>query len=169
MPEGVAKLADVMGRDAGRHADGDPGGPVGQQVGKAGRQYRRFGFLAVVGIAEIDGVLVDAFQQRPGDLGQPRFRITHGRRVIAIDVAEITLPFDQRITLGEFLGHPHHGVVNGDVSVGVVFTDDVADNPGAFLEPGLGVQLQHAHGVKQPPVHRLQTVADIGQRTRNDG
>ena len=67
------------------------------------RQDDRLALLAVIGRAEIDGVLVDAGQQRLRDLGQPRLGVAHGRGVIAVDVAEIALAFDQRVARGEIL------------------------------------------------------------------
>ncbi len=39
--QGGRQLAQVVGRDIGRHADGDAGGAVEQQVGQAGGQHRR--------------------------------------------------------------------------------------------------------------------------------
>ena len=158
-----------MGRDAGGHADGDACRAVGQQVGKVGRKDYGFRILAVVGIPEIDGVFVDSFQQGPSDFRQPGLGISHGGRIISVHVAEIALSVDQRITLSEFLGQPDKGVVDGGVPVGMVFADDVANHPRAFLEPRVGLQFQSAHGVKQPPVNRFQAVADVRQGTRYDG
>ena len=42
-----------------------------------------------------DGVLVDAIQQQPRDVGHARFGVTHGGGIIAVDVAEIALAVDQ--------------------------------------------------------------------------
>ena len=46
---------------------------------------------------EIDGVFVEVVEQRRGDAGQFGFGVTVGRRRVAIDRAEISLPIDQRI------------------------------------------------------------------------
>ena len=166
---GGADLAGVVRRDRGRHADGDAGRAVGQQVGKRAGQHDRLALLAIIGRAEIDRVLVDAGQQRARDLGQPRLGVAHGRGVIAVDVAEIALPFHQRIARGEILRQPHQRVVHRDVAVRVVLADHVADDAGALLEAGGRIEPQLMHGVDQPPVHRLQPVAHIRQRARHDG
>ena len=119
-----------MRRDAGRHADGDAGRAVGQQVGEGRRQDDRLLSCAVVGGAEVDGVLVDAVEQAPRRLGQPRLGVAHGRGVIAVDVAEVALAVDQRIALGEVLGQAHQRVVDRLVAVRVVLADHVADDRG---------------------------------------
>ena len=152
-----------------RHADGDAGGAVGQQVGKAARQDDRLLGRAVVVRAEVDRVLVDAGEQRLGDLGEARLGVTHGGGVIAVDIAEIALPFDQRIADGEFLGEAHQGVVDRLVAVRVILADHVADHARALLEGAVGVEPQLAHGVEQAAMHRLQPVAHIRQRARHDG
>ena len=169
VPKRIAQLDNVVGWDAGRHAHRDTGGAVGQQVREGGRQHDRFTFLAVIGFPEIDGILVDGFQKSHGDFGEAGLRIAHGRRVIAVDVAEVALPFDQRIADGEFLGQAHQGIVNGGIAVGMVFTDDVADHPGAFFEARRRVQFQLAHGEQQPPVYGFQAVPHIWQGARHNG
>ena len=92
-----AQFAQIVRRDRGRHADRDAVRAVGQQIGEGGRQHDRLFVLAVIGGAEIDRVLVQPFQQRLGDLGQAAFGVAHGGGVIAVDIAEIALAFDQRI------------------------------------------------------------------------
>ena len=49
------------------------------------------------------------------------------RRIITVDIAEIPLPLDQRITLREVLRQTHHRFVHRDVAMRMIFTDDVAD------------------------------------------
>ena len=158
-----------MGRDAGRHADGDARRAVGQEVGKAGRQDDRFFFLAIVGFAEVGGVLINAFKQRPGEFCQPRLGIAHGGGVIAVYAAEIALSVDQGIALREILGEADQCVVNGDVAVGMVFTNNIADHTGAFLEARMWLQLELAHRIEEPSLHRFQAVADVGQGAGHDG
>ena len=165
----VAQLLRVVRGDAGRHADGDARGAVGQQVREVGGQDDRLGVLAVEGSAEIDGLLVDALQQGGGRVRQPRLGVAVGGGVIAVDVAEVALAVDQRIALGEVLGEAHERVVDGLVAVRMELADDVADHAGAFLVGAVGVELQLAHGVQDAPVHGLEAVAHVGQRAAHDG
>ena len=107
--------------------------------------------------------------RRLRDLGQPRLGVAHGGRVIAVDVAEIALPVDQRIALREILREPHQRVVDRLVAVRMKLADDVADDARAFLERRAGIEPQLPHRVEQPPVHRLEAVARVRQRAMHDG
>jgi hypothetical protein len=53
-----------MRRNVGRHADGDTGRSVGEEIRKGAGKDDRLLLAAVIGLAEIDGVLVDAIQKR---------------------------------------------------------------------------------------------------------
>ena len=168
MQRGVAQLGGVVRRDRGGHAHRDARGAVGQQVREGTGQDDRLAFLAVVGLAEIDGVLVDAVEQKLGDGGEPRLGVAHRRGVIAVDIAKIALPLDERIAHREILGQTHHRVVDRLIAVGVELTHDVADDAGALLEAGIRIKLQKPHREEKPPVHGLQPVAHIRQRTVHD-
>jgi hypothetical protein len=169
MQKRVADLDDVVRRDIGRHADGDAGRAVGEQIGEGGGEDDRLLALAVVGVAEIDRVLVEPAQQIDRDGREPRFGVAHRRRVIAVDVPEIALPVDQRIALGEILRETHQRVVDRLVAVGMVFADHVADDARALLESGFGVEAQLLHRPEQAPMDGLQPVAHVGQRAGHDG
>ncbi len=133
----VAELGDIVRRDRGRHADRDAGRAVGEQVREGAGQDDRLLVLLVVGRAEVDRVLVDALEQQRRDLGHARFGVAHGGRVIAVDIAEIALPVDQRVAHREILRQAHQRVVDRLVAMRVELADDVADDAGAFLEaPG---------------------------------
>jgi len=99
----TAQLTDIVGRDRRRHADSDAMGTIGQQVREGGRQDHRLFSFFVIRCPKIDGVLVDTLEQQLCDVGQPCFGVAHGRRAIAVDIAEIALPVDQRIASGKFL------------------------------------------------------------------
>ena len=160
----VAELGGVVRRDRGRHPDRDALRAVGEKIGERARQHHRLVLRAVVGRPEIDRILVDAVEQEVRDLGQPRLGVAHGGGVIAVDIAEIPLPVDQRIALGEILREAHERVVHRLVAMRMELADDVADHARAFLERGAGVEPQLLHRVQEPPVHRLEPVARVRQR-----
>jgi hypothetical protein len=166
---GVAQLGDVVRRNRGRHPDRDPLRAVGEQIRKRPGQHHRLVFGTVVGRAEIDGVLLDAFEQEARDLGQPRLRVAHRRRIIAVDIAEVALPVDQRIALREILRQPYQRVIHRLVTVRMELANHVTDNARAFLECGARVQSQLPHRIDQPAMHGLKPVARIGKRTVHDG
>ena len=161
---GGANLGHVVRRDVGGHADGDPLGAVRQQVRESSRQHHRLLVLAVVSGAEVDRVLVEAVHQRLGDGGEPRLGVAHGGGAVAVDVAEVALPFDQRPAYRKVLGEPDQRLVDRSVAVRMIAADDVADDAGALLETGARSETKLPHRVQQTPVHRLQAVARVRQR-----
>ena len=146
-----------------------PEEPLASRLGKLAGQHRRLLLAPVVIGAEIDRVLVDAVEQRRGDLGQPRLGVAVGGRVIAVDIAEIALAVDQRIADGEVLGEARQRVVDRLVAVRMEIAHRVADDLGAFPELALGAEPQLLHGVEHAPMHGLQPVAHVGQRAVHDG
>ena len=131
------------------------------RFGKRARQDDRLGLAAVVGRAEIDGVLIDAVDQEPRHLGQARLRVAHRRRVIAVDVAEVALPVDQRIALREILRESHQRVINRLVAVRMEFADHVANDAGAFLEGSARIKAQLPHREQHASMHRLEAITRI--------
>ena len=165
---GVDQLAQVMGRDIGRHADGDTTGAVDQKVGKSRRKDRRLAGRIVVILLEIDGVLVDVLKKLVGRVGQAGFGISHGGGAIAVHGAEVALAIDERQAQGEFLRHAHHGIVDRRIAMGMIFTHDIAHHPGRFTERPVPVVAHLVHGMEDAPVHRLEPVAHIGKGARDD-
>jgi len=157
-----------MWRDAGRHADSDAGGAIRKEVGKAGRQNDRLAVVAVIGRAEIDGILVDPVEHRLRHGRQPALGVAHRRSVVAVEIAEIPLSVDQWVALREVLRQPDERVVNRQLAVRVELADHVADHPGAFLVARGRIETELLHRVQDPAVHGLQPVAHIGQRTGHD-
>ena len=122
-----------MRRDRGRHADRDAARAVGEQVGEQAGEDLGLFLLAIVGRAEVDRAFVEPGHQLHGGRGQPRLGVALGRGVIAVDVAEIALPVDQRVAQREILREPDHRVIDRLVAVRMIFADHVADDARAFL------------------------------------
>ena len=165
---GVDHLAQVMGRDVGRHADGDAAGAIDQQVGEAGRQNVRLDRQFVVVGMEIDGVLVDIVEQAFRRLGQTRLGVAHRRRRVAVHRSEIALPVDQRQAHGEVLRHADHGVVDRAVAVRMVFTHHVTDDTRRFLVGLVAVVAAFLHRIKDAAMYRFQAVTNVGERAADD-
>ena len=167
--QGIADLLQVVGRDVRRHPDGDSRGPVDQQVGKLGRQDFRLLVGRRIVRTVVDGLFADLAQQRLGDGGQPALGVPHGRRGIAVDRAEIAIALDQRVAQAERLGHPHQGVVDRLVAVGMVGLHHLTHHGRRLDVPAVRREVQvRPHRVQDAPLHRLQAVADIGQGSRGD-
>ena len=165
---GVDHLAQIVGRDVGRHADRNAARPVDQQVRELRRQDRRLlGRLVVVG-DEIDRLLVDVVEQRMGGMGEPRLGVAHGRRRVAIHRPVIALAVDQGQAHGEVLRHAHHGVVDRGVAVRVILAHHVADDAGRLAVGAVPVHPFLVHREQDPAMHRLQPVAHVGQCAAHD-
>ena len=169
MQQRRAQLIGVVRGNVGRHADGDAGRAVGEQVGERRRQHRRLHLAPVVVGAEVDRLLFEALEQIGGGRRDARFGVALGGRVIAVDVAEVALPVDQRVAHGEILRQTRQRVVDRLVAVRVIVAHRVADDLGALQEAAVRRQPQLVHGVEDAPVHGLQAVAHVGQRAVHDG
>ena len=161
-------LAQIMGRDIGGHADGDAAGAVHEQVGEARRQDRRLAGGLVVVRLEVDGVLVEVFQEFGRDPRKARLGVAHGGGLVAVHGAVVPLTVDQRQAHGEGLRHAHHGVVDRLAAVGVVVAHHVADDMRGFPVRAVPLVAVVAHRIEDAAVHRLEAVAHVGQRARHD-
>ena len=92
----LAHLAEVVGRDVGGHADGDPGAAVDEQLRDLGRQHDRLLGRAVVVGAEVDRPLLDLGEQLHRQRREARLGVAVGGRRIAVERAEVAVPVDQR-------------------------------------------------------------------------
>ena len=164
----VDDLRKVVGWNVRRHADGDPGGSVDEQIGESGRQDQRLGQRPVVVGPEIDGFLVDVGKQLIRDARHADLGVTHGRGIVAVDRAEVALAVDQRVADRKILHQTHDRVVDRGVAVRMVFADDVADDARRLLV-GLVVGVAEVvHRVQHAAMHRLEPVARIGQGPADD-
>ncbi len=164
----VDRLAQIVRRDVGRHADRDAARAVDQQVGEARRQDDRLLLLLVVVGTEVDGVVIEIVEQRQGDLLEPRLGVARGRRRIAVDRAEIALPVDERRAHGEILRHAHQRVVDRQIAVRMELAHRLADGARRFVVALVGGEFELVHRVENAPMHRLQPVAHVGQRAADD-
>ena len=165
---GVDDLAEVVRRDVRRHADGDAAGAVDEEVRVLRREHARLLELARVVRREVDRVLVEVVEERHRRLVEAGLGVAVGRRRVVVDRAEIALPVDQRQAHREVLRHAHERVVDREVAVRVVLAHHVADDAGRFLVRLVGREAVLEHRVEDAPVHRLQAVAGVRQRPRDD-
>ena len=164
----VDHFRQVVRRNVGCHTYRDTGRAVHQQVRNFGWHDVRNLFGAVVVIDEIHRFFFQVSHQLMGDFRHTDFRITHRRCGVAIDRTKVTLTIYQHVTQGEWLRHTNNGVVNGGITMRVVFTDYVTNDTGRFFIGFIPVVAQYVHGVKYATVNRLQAISDVRQRTANN-
>ena len=166
--DGVDDLPEVVRRDVRRHADGDAGGAVDEQVREARREDRGLAAGLVVVRLEVDRVGVDVAQQLGRNAREARLGVAHRRRGIVVDVPEVALALDERVAHRERLRQPDERVVDRGVAVRVVRAHDVADDARGLLERPVRLHAGLVHPVEDAPVHRLQPVPHIRQCARDD-
>ena len=137
-----------MRRNFRRHAYRDSVGAVDQQIRNARGKDVGLDFATVVVGVEVDGVFVDIFEQRRGNLRKLGFGVTVGRRRISVNRAEISLAENQRITHRPGLRQANQSVIHGEIAVWMVLAHDFADDAGAFARRPVGVQPHLLHCVK---------------------
>ena len=166
--DGVDDLAEVVRRHVRRHADGDAGRAVDEQVREARRQDGRLAPRLVVVRAEVDRVGVDVAEELRGDRRQAALRVAHRRRRVPVDVAEVALRVDERVAQRERLRHAHERVVDRRVAVRVEALHHLADDRRALHPRPVRLQPRLVHRVEHPAVHGLEPVAYIGEGARDD-
>ena len=166
---GVGHLAQVVRRDVGGHADGDPRGAVQQQVGQARRQEHRLLERAVEVGGPVDGAVRELPEQHVGVLGELRLGVAHGGEGLRVILrAPVALPVDERVAVGEGLRHEHHRLVAGAVAVRVELAQHVAHGARGLLRLVDRRQPELAHRIGDAPLHRLQSVPQERQRAVED-
>ena len=164
----VHHLVQVVRGNVGRHAHGDTGRAIDQQIGEFGRHDQRFFFAAVVVWTEINGFFVQVVEQFMRDFGQTDLGVAHGGGVVAVDRTKVTLPIHQHVAQGEVLRHADNGVIDRAVAVRVVFANDVTHDTRRLLIRTIPVVVQLVHREQHAAVNRLQAVAGVGEGTTDD-
>ena len=123
---------------------------------------------AVVVRAEVDGFLIQVFEQLLRDFGHADFCIAHCGRVIAIHGAKVTLSIDEHVTQGKVLRHAHNRVIHRRITMRMVFADHVADDASGFFIWLVVIIGKLVHRVQHTAMHWFQAVPHIGQRPTND-
>ena len=160
--QSINNFTQVVGRNVGRHADGDSGRTIDQKLGNSGRQNGGFLLGAVEVVNEIDGFGFNILQQRMSrQRGQTRLGVSHSSGRVIIHRPKVPVAINQRGTHGKVLGHPHEGIVNRLVAVGVIFTQHFPDDAGAFFKGSIVSQAQFMHRVENTTVNGFESIAGI--------
>ncbi len=168
LDERRADFTQVVRRNIRRHADGDAGRAVDQQVRNPRRQHDRFELRAVVVRPEVDGRLLDFGQHFIADAREPAFGVSHRGGAVAVEGSEVSGAVHERVAQRKRLRHAHERFVQGRVSVRMVAAHHVTDDFRALPVLGVGREVLLPHRVEDAALDRLQPVANVGQRARGD-
>ena len=160
----IRNLPKIVRGNIGSHTDSDTGGSVDQQVGiPAGKHHRLL--LGLVKVRyEIHRVLVDVGQHFDGHPCQTGFRISHGCGTVSVHGSEIPMSVDQRISGIPLLSQLYQRIVNGTVTMGMIFTHGITDDTCTFTVRLVRSVIQFDHGIQDPSLHGLQSVTNIRKR-----
>ncbi len=158
-----------MGWNIGGHTHGNPGRTVGQQMRKGRGHNHGFFQSAVIIGAKIDGIFSQAVHQAFSNRRQPRLGISRCSRIIAVNIAKISLPINQRIAHIEILRQTRHRIINRGIPMRVIVAHHIARDFGRLAKASRRCQPQLAHRIKNAPMHRLQSVARIWQSAVHNG
>ena len=144
-----------------------PCDPLTNRLGKRAGSTCGLTFGAVVVGREVDGVFVDAVEQPHGEVAEAALCVAlRGRREVGRAV--VALEVDQRMAQRERLRHADQRVVDRGVAVRVIVTHDVARDTGALDAVAVGAIPRVEHAPENAAMHRLETIAHVGQRAADD-
>ena len=166
--DAVNDFGQIVRRHVRRHADRDAGAAIHEQIRERRRQHRRLGARLVVVRDEIHGVLFHVVHQRRAEVLQARLGVTHGRRRVALDAAEIPLPLDEHFAHRPRLRHVDERRVNRLVAVRVIVAHRLADDLRALQRLARRRHAQLGHRKKNAALRGLQPITRIRQRAGND-
>ena len=155
LQSGIDHFCDIVRRDVSRHANRNTARTVREQIGEQAGENLRLLLFTIIGRDEIDCAFVEASHQLQRGLGQARFGVAIGGGIIAVDIAEVPLPLDQRIAQRKILSQANHRVIDTGITMRVVFTDYVTHDTRGLLERGIGIKLQLPHRPQQAAVDGL--------------
>ena len=158
-----------MRRYAGRHADGNSVRAVDQNVRNSDREHLRLFFGLIEVRNKAYHILVEILQiDLLRNLCKTCLRVTHGSCSVSLNGAEVSVTVHQHLPLFEILCHHDECIIDGTVAVRMILTHGIADNTCGFPVSPVIVGAELHHVVQHPPLHRLQAVADIRQRSGDD-
>ena len=158
-----------MGGDAGRHTNRDPFCAVYKQVRHAHGQDEGF-FLRLVKVrSEVNDIFIQVRKTHfLGKLRKPCLRITHRRRSVPFNGAEVSVAVHKGLSLLEILRHDHQSLIDGTVPVGMVFTHGVSHDTGAFTVRLVIADAQLVHIIEGAALDWFKPVPYIRQGAGND-
>ena len=163
----VDRLGKVVRRHIGSHTYGYTCGSVDQQIREARRQHYRLLARIVVCGDKIYGIIIDIREHFFAQTCQAYLCITHSGSAGSVNITEVAVAVYQGVAHRPVLGKAYHRSVYGRVSVGVIFTHNLAHAVGRFLM-GFVIRVAHCvHTIKDATLDGFEAVTSIRQSTRH--
>src|SRR5262245_36623165 len=120
MNRSIHNFVEIMGRYVSGHTNGNAELAIQQQVWELGWQDFWLLVRTIEIVAERYGFFVQIIQQSLAGTSHPGFGIAIGGSWIAVHRTKVSLPVHQHVTSRKGLRQPHHGIINGRVTMWVV-------------------------------------------------
>ena len=165
----IHHFAQVMRRDAGSHTNGDSVCSVYKEVWNTHRKYYRLLLCFIKVRHKVHNVLIKVFQKNLlGQLLQTGLCVSHGCGSVSLDGTKVSMSVHQCTALLKFLRHDYKRIINGAVTVGMIFTHGISYDTGTFTVRAVVADAKLIHIVKGTALYRLQSVTYIRQCSGND-
>ncbi len=126
----VDRLAQIMRRDVRCHANSDAVRSIDQQIREARREHFWLLQALIIVRVEVHGLFIKIAQELHRRLIQASLGVAHRCCRVAVDGSEVPMTIDQGKAHGERLSQADHRVIDGRVTMRVIFADDVAYGTG---------------------------------------
>ena len=165
----IDHLTEVVRRNTGRHTNRDTISTIDKNIRNTNRKHGWF-FLRLIKVRhKIHYVFIEITQKNfLRELFQTRFGISHGRCSVTFDRTKVSMSVYQRPALLEILRHHNQRIINGTVTMRMIFTHGITDNTGAFTIWAVITDPQFIHIIKCSSLNRFQTISHIRKCTWNN-
>ena len=155
--------------NTGCHADRNTICTIYQNVRDAHRKYRWFFFRLIEVRNKVHYILIKITQKYIlCQFFQSCLCITHGSCAVTLDWTEVTMSVYKCSAFFEILCHNNKCVINGTVTMWMIFTHGITDNTCTFTIRTVIADSQFIHIIQRSSLYWFQTVTHIRKSTGND-
>ena len=152
----IDHLTQVMCRDTRGHTDCDSLRTIDKEVRNSDRKHFRLFFCLVKIWHKIYNVFIKICQIRfLRDLGQTALRITHRRSAVPFYRPKIPVTVYQHHSLFKILRHNNQRLIDGTVTVWVIFTHRISDDTGTLSVWSVISDPKFIHIIERSSLYRL--------------
>ncbi len=150
-----------MGRNAGAHAYCNAVRTVDQKIWHPYRKHCRLSGISVIVGYEIHSLIQILKIYILGEFLKPCLCITHCSGTVSFNGAEIAVTVHKRHSLLPYLTHDYQSLIDGRITVRMVFTHCIAYDTGRLLMRLVMGGTQLAHVIEHSSLYRLEAVPGI--------
>jgi hypothetical protein len=166
--ECVDDFCEIVGRDIGRHTDGDTHDSVQEEIRDTGWEDTRLSRTRIIVGSPVDSIFLYIGEHELSELVHLHFSITHRCSTITIHRTEVSLTIDERITQRKILCHTNHRFIDRRVTMWMIFTENISDDTSRLSILSSSTDTTLIHRIEYSAMYRLESITDIRESTRDD-